>query len=67
MKDIDVILIDNREFIINKVVNNYYYCTNKDDVKDICILKKVIEEGKEIYSPLSDDEIKEAIELFNKE
>ena len=59
-----VIEIDNREFIISKVIGDYYYCNNIDDLKDCCILKKEVEDGEEVYLPLSDEEFKKAIQLF---
>lgn len=66
MREVSIIEIDNREFLINKIIDKYYYCTNIKDLNDICILKKEIENKEEIYVGLSDQELEEAIELYKK-
>ena len=65
--DDKVIEIDNREFIVSKVINNYYYCSNINDLHDCCILKKTLDNNEEVYVPLSDEELEEAVLLFNKQ
>ena len=66
MKEVDVIEIDNMEFVINKVINKYYYCSNIKDLKDTCILKKEIENDEEVYLPLTDEEFEEAVKLYHE-
>ena len=65
MKEVSVIEIGDKEYLVNKVIGDYNYCSNLKDLKDVCILKKVIENDEEIYVALSDQELEEAIELFN--
>lgn len=63
MKEIDVIEINGKDYIINKIIKNYYYCSNENDLKDCCILKELNGD----YVSLSDKELEEAIILYKQD
>lgn len=63
MKEVDILEINGKDYIINKNIKNYYYCSNELDVKDCCVLKEV--NGQ--YFALSDDELEEALALYKQD
>lgn len=69
MIDVEVITLeDNKEYFVLREIDDYLYLVNTQDAKDITIRKNINKDGKNYVQKLeSEDELKKALELFQRD
>lgn len=65
-KDI-ITLEDDKEYIIIEEIDNYLYLSELNNPDNICIRKKIVEDGKKYIDGLDDEEeVLKALKLFEE-
>lgn len=64
---VDALEIDGKDFILVDIIDKYYFFSEENDPENVCILKKIVEDGEELLVSLDNDaEIDKAFDLFQE-
>lgn len=64
---VDTLEIDGKEFILIDTIDEYNYFIEENNPDNLCILKKTVKNGENLYVSLENDiEIDKAISMYAK-
>lgn len=65
-EDYEVVKLGNKDYIILDEIEQYVYLSNILDENDFCIRKSVKNGDEEIFQGLNEEELKNALKLFDE-